>query len=97
MALHPKFPDSPHAVLDPEVRWFPADETVREQTMDKLMPPLVAELRRKVKEFRDAGYAGASNTGRSLLNWWFKESHPQPQSDGGTTEFRYYFAQREAM
>ena len=97
MALHPKFPDFPHAVLDPEVRWFPADEAVREQTMDKLMPPLVAKLRRKVKEFRDAGYAGASNTGRSLLNWWFKESHLHPQSDGDTTEFRYYFAQREAM
>jgi len=44
-------PHSPHAVLDPAVRWFPADEALRETTMDKLMPPLVARLRRKVKEF----------------------------------------------
>ena len=44
MALHPDFPDSPHATLDPEVRWFPADEAMREMTMDKL----VAQLRRKI-------------------------------------------------
>nr|VFK00410.1 MAG: hypothetical protein BECKLFY1418A_GA0070994_11166 [Candidatus Kentron sp. LFY] len=39
MALHPDFPTSPHHILDPEVRWFPADEALRETTMDKLMPP----------------------------------------------------------
>ena len=26
MALHPNFPDDPHAILDPAIRWFPADE-----------------------------------------------------------------------
>ena len=26
MALHKDFPDSPHAILDPSIRWFPADE-----------------------------------------------------------------------
>ncbi|MDA1015558.1 MAG: hypothetical protein O3A00_14035 [Planctomycetota bacterium] len=56
MALHPDFPDSPHEILDPAVRWFPADEALRDTTMDKLMPPLVAQLRRKVKDFRDSGY-----------------------------------------
>ena len=55
MALHPDFPESPHAVLDPSVRWFAADEVLRETTSDKLMPPLVSQLRRKVKEFRDGG------------------------------------------
>ena len=39
MALHSKFPQSPHAILNPDVRWFPADETRRETSMDKLMPP----------------------------------------------------------
>lgn len=24
MALHPSFPDGPHAILDPAIRWFPA-------------------------------------------------------------------------
>jgi len=48
MALHKDFPQSPHAILDPGIRWFPADEALRESSMEKLMPPLVAELRRKV-------------------------------------------------
>lgn len=97
MALHPDFPDSPHAILNPEIRWFPADEAMRETTMDKLMPPLVAQLREKVKEFRDSGYVGATDTSKSLLNWWFKEPHLQPQADGTDAQFQYFFAQREAL
>ena len=97
MALHPNFPDSPHAILDPELRWFPADETLRDTTMEKLMPPLVAQLRRKVQAFRDSGYAGASDTSKSLLNWWFVEPHLLPKADGSTVEFQYFFAQREAL
>ena len=31
MALHKDFPKSPHAILDPDIRWFPADEQLREQ------------------------------------------------------------------
>ena|SRR5258707_6150372 len=34
-------PIPPHANLAPSIRWFPADEALRETTMDKLMPPLV--------------------------------------------------------
>jgi type III restriction enzyme len=97
MALHPDFPDSPHALLDPAIRWFPADEALRDTGMDKLMPPLVAQLRKKVKEFRDSGYVGASDTSKSLLNWWFKEPHLLPQTDGTMAEFQYFFAQREAL
>lgn len=97
MALHPDFPSSPHAILDPAVRWFPADEALRETSMEKLMPPLVATLRRKVKEFRDSGYVGASDTSKSLLNWWFKEPHLTPQANGTSAEFKYFFAQREAL
>ncbi|MDP1558004.1 MAG: DEAD/DEAH box helicase family protein [Nitrosomonas sp.] len=97
MALHPDFPDSPHAILDPAIRWFPADEALRETSMDKLMPPLVATLRKKVKEFRDGGYVGATDTSKSLLNWWFKEPHLQPQINGTTVEFQYFFAQREVL
>ncbi len=97
MALHPDFPDSPHAILAPDLRWFPADEALRETGVEKLMPPLVAEIRRRVKEFRDAGYADASPTSRSLLNWWFKAPHLMPQADGSMAEFRYFFAQQEAV
>lgn len=97
MALHPDFPDSPHAVLDPAIRWFPADETLRETGSDKLMPPLVSELRRQVKRWRDNNYTGATETSRSLLNWWFGVSHLISQTDGTMAEFQYYFAQREAV
>ncbi len=97
MALHPDFPHNPHAVLDPEIRWFPADEILRDTTMDKLMPPLVAQLRRKVKAFRDSGYAGATDTSKSLLNWWFKEPHLLPGVGNISGNFKYYFAQREAI
>ena len=44
MAIHPDFPSSPHVVLSPDVRWFPADEILRESSYEKLMPPLVHEL-----------------------------------------------------
>ncbi|MFZ4703757.1 MAG: hypothetical protein ACOYMG_27250, partial [Candidatus Methylumidiphilus sp.] len=71
MALHKDFPSDPHAILDPAIRWFPADETLRETSMDKLMPPLVPELRKQVKAWRGSGYAKATDTSRSLLNWWF--------------------------
>src|SRR6185437_11853846 len=69
MALHPNFPDSPYSILDPAVRWFPADEALRESSSEKLMPPLVSELRKKVKEWRDRSYEDATDTSRSLLNW----------------------------
>ncbi len=88
MALHKDFPIDPYAILDPSIRWFPADEDLREQGYDKLLPPLVADLRKKVKEWRDKRYDGASETSKALLNWWFNEEH---------VGFRYYFAQREAI
>jgi len=97
MALHPDFPESPYVILDPAIRWFPADEALRESSYEKLMPPLVAELRKKVKEWRGSGYAGAAGTSRSLLNWWFTTEHLMPQADGTMAEFQYYFAQREAL
>ena len=30
MALHPDFPGSPYAILEPAIRWFPADEALRD-------------------------------------------------------------------
>lgn len=97
MALHPRFPISPHTILNPDIRWFPADEALRESGMEKLMPPLVAQLRRKVKEFRDSGYVGATATSASLLNFWFNTPHLVFNPDGTQGTFDYYFAQREAL
>ena len=61
MALHPDFPDSPHVILNPDIRWFPADEALRESSYEKLLPPLVHELRKKVKAWRDNGYEGTAH------------------------------------
>ncbi len=55
MALHPELPTSPYAVLPPEQRWFPADESLRERAYEKLLPPLVANIRREVQAWRSAG------------------------------------------
>jgi type III restriction enzyme len=97
MALHKDFPKDPYEILDPSIRWFPADEDLREKGFDKLIPPLVATLRKEVKEWRDKKYDGASETSRALLNWWFKEDHIIYNNDGSSYSFRYYFAQREAL
>lgn len=97
MALHPDFPSSPHAILDPKNRWFPADEALRESSYEKLLPPLVHHLRKKVKTWRDQGYEGASDTSIALLNWWFKREHLLPKADGTMAKFQYYFAQRETV
>ena len=36
MALHKDFPKDPYAILNPEIRWFPADEDLREKGFEKL-------------------------------------------------------------
>lgn len=97
MALHPDFSSSPYDVLEPETRWFPADETLRQTRYDHLIPPLVARLRKDVKAWRDGDYAGATDTSRALLKWWFDTEHLIPSSDGIAKPFRYYYAQREAV
>ncbi len=98
MALHKDFPKDPYTILNPEIRWFPASEDLRDtEKMQKLLPPLVSELRIKIKEWRDKNYEGASNTSKALLNWWFKEEHILYNNDGSTYNFRYYFSQREAL
>ena len=97
MALHPQFPDSPYAPLIPSQRWFPADETLRTTSYEKLLPPLVAKIRDQVYTWRQNGYVGASATSVALLRWWFETQHLLENADGSLSEFRYYFAQREAV
>jgi len=97
MALHKNFPQSPYEILDPAIRWFPADENLRDKGYEKLLPPLVAELRKKVRDWRLTGYDGASETSKTLLKWWFLTDHPAETSNGEIFLFQYYFAQREAV
>jgi type III restriction enzyme len=97
MAIHKSFPTSPYEQLNPEYRWFPADETLRDSSYEKLLPPLVHKIRKEIKNWRDSNYTGASDTSKALLNWWFNTEHIVPKSDGTMVEFKYYFAQREAV
>lgn len=97
MALHKDFPKSPYEILDPEKRWFPANEELRGKSYEKLLPPLVANLRKLVKKWRDSEYEGATNTSKSLLRWWFQKEHIKTDLNGETTKFQYFFAQREAV
>jgi len=98
MALHKDFPKDKYTFLDPEIRWFPADEALRTPGgYEKLLPPFVPELRKRVKGWRDGGYDGASDTSKALLKWWFIEDHSVYDNDGLVSAFQYYFAQREAV
>jgi len=97
MGLHKDFPKSPFDILDPSVRWFPADEDLRGSIADKLMPPLVPELREQVKAWRNSGYEGSSATSKQLLKWWFETDHLINLYGSASLEFHYFFAQREAL
>ena len=68
MSIHPDFPKSPYEILDPDQRWFPADEALRTSSYEKLIPPLVHKTRSEVKKWRDSNYRGASPTAKALLD-----------------------------
>src|SRR6056297_3199901 len=97
MGLHKDFPRYPHAILDPDFRWFPADEELRTKGYGKLLPPLVATLRKEVKDWRESGYKGASKTTKALFEWWFETEHLLPTAYGDMLEFQYHFCQRESV
>lgn len=71
----------------------PEIKTYRRRSPVKLVNP----LREVVKEWRDLGYPGASETTQELLAFWFERPHRLPDGNGGDIEFRYYFCQREAI
>ena len=97
MALHRDFPESPHEIIDPSVRWLPDQTQLQDMDYGMLLPPLVEKIREQVKTWRDNNYSGASETSKALLNWWFKTPHLREQVDRTLSEFQYYFAQREAL
>ena len=58
---------------------------------------LVQNVRREVRQWREAAYLGASDTTRQLLAHWFERPHRMKTAAGEEFEFRYYFCQREAI
>jgi hypothetical protein len=89
MGLDKNFPRHPHAIIRPDVRWYPGSDGIGEKGREKLLPPLVNKIRKEVYDWREAGYPNISEVSQSLLIYWFKTDHP-----GG---FQYYFAQRESV
>lgn len=96
MALNKNFPINPHEILNPAIRWFPGDAAYADKA-HQLVPPLVTELRKEVKSWRENSYDGATATSKALLNYWFDTEHLLPGKDGNMYEFEFYFAQREAI
>lgn len=59
--------------------------------------PIAQVLRHHLAVWRDACYAGASDTSIELLQHWFGRSHFIPGPNGESFPFSYYFCQREAI
>ncbi|MFO2563998.1 DEAD/DEAH box helicase family protein [Legionella pneumophila serogroup 1] len=97
MAINPDFPNDPFKILDPNIRWFPGDQDINTIGHDKLIPPLVHKIRICVNQWRTNNYEGASWVTRALLTYWFDLNHYNENSDNQGMNFKWYFAQREAI
>ncbi|AEB10256.1 DEAD/DEAH box helicase [Desulfobacca acetoxidans] len=58
---------------------------------------LVRSIRAEVDGWRQGGYAGVSQTSRTLLTYWFSTEHEIRDEAGNAIPFRYHWAQREAI
>jgi len=81
---------NPFEILPPNKRWVPTREQMElfQNKYEQLLPPLVHKIREAVYKWRDDNYEGASQTTKSLFNFWFNTEHK---------EFQFYFSQREAI
>ena len=89
----------PFKILSPNERWTPSQSQMDafQNAYEKLLPPLVYKIRLAVEKWRNNDYLGASETSKSLLNFWFKQEHISSQENGKTNQFRFFFSQREAI
>ena len=62
------------------------------ENRDKSKSYLVNKLRLGVKNWRDSGYPGTTNTTKKLLNYWFNEDHLINYEN-----FEFWYAQRESI
>ncbi|MCF6331682.1 MAG: DEAD/DEAH box helicase family protein [Draconibacterium sp.] len=84
----------PFKILPPNERWAPTQSQIDafQNAYEKLLPPLVYKIRLAVTKWRDEDYKGASETSKSLMNFWFNQEHLIRQ-----TKFAFFFSQREAV
>ena len=85
---------SPFKILPPNERWAPTKSQMDafQNKYEMLLPPLVYKIRLAVAKWRDDNYQGASETSKSLLNFWFNQEHLI-----GQTKFSFFFSQRESI
>lgn len=88
-----KFSD-PFKILSPNERWAPSQSQIDDKSnkYEMLLAPLVFKIRLAVAKWREEGYSGASETSKSLLNFWFNQEHII-----GQTKFSFFFSQQEAI
>ena len=86
--------EKPFEILLPDKRWAPTQSQmdIFQNAYEKLLPPLVYKIRLAVEKWRDEDYAGASETSKLLMNFWFNQEHLIGQS-----KFCFFFSQREAI
>ena len=89
-------PISPYTLLDPNKRWVPREGTEPAE-VTKLIPPLVHKLRRRIQGWRKKHYEGASETSKTLLEYWFGRREQRKWEKKHYGGFLYYFAQQEAV
>jgi len=84
----------PFKILTSNERWAPTQDQMDafQNAYEKLLPPLVYKIRLAVTKWREDNYQGASDTSKSLLNFWFNQEHLI-----GQKKFRFFFSQREAI
>lgn len=82
----------PFEILSPNERWVPTQEQMVKKDYEKLLPPLVHKIREGVYKWRESGYAGASETSKSLLLFWLDSQHKVNDNP-----FRFFFSQQEAI
>ena len=83
---------NPFSILSPQERWTPSQSRLDKAEYEKLLPPLVYNIRLAVAKWRENNYTGASNTSKSLLNFWFNSNHLCENKP-----FQFFFSQREAI
>jgi len=86
---------NPFEIIPPDARWKPAKEQFElfGDASEKVIAPLVAKVRQAVCDWRLNNYAGATETSKQLLNFWFGRIHDKPPYDFE----QYFFLQREAI
>jgi type III restriction enzyme len=85
---------NPFKIISPSERWAPSQSQIDafQNKYEMLLPPLVYKIRLAVAKWREEDYNGASETSKSLLNFWFNQEHLL-----GQTSFSFFFSQREAI